>query len=127
MIKSSNLIDSALSGVSSSEIIEKYLVDDVSGPDRTDLDGSQIAASFQGLIDQTAHQVPYLNKDYVDQVLGQLRQGASADEMAAVARYNRDQYTSEGANIGNGDFESWDLIHRNLISLATDQLPPVAG
>jgi len=124
-MNTSAMIDEVVAGKPPTSVFRTVL-EDVSGPDRADLSPDGIASKFQELIDQSAVQVPYLNHDYVDQVLGQLRVGASAAEMAEVAKRNRDDYAAEGANIGTGDFETWDAIHQGLTKIATEALPPAA-
>jgi hypothetical protein len=107
-------------------VVHDFLAEGVSGPDRHDPSPDEIAAKFQQLIAQTETQVPYLNSDYVDQVLSQLRQGAPADELIQLAAKNRQQYAGQ-ANIGVGEFATWDAIHRALTKTFTDQLPPSPG
>lgn len=124
-MKASELINSVMEGADP-KVVVRQVLEGISGPERADQGPDEIAAQFQQLIAQSEAQVPYLNHDYVDMVLSQIRQGAPMDELVALAQKNREQYAGD-AKIGHGGFDSWDVIHRSLLALKTDQLPPNAG
>lgn len=119
------MIKGVAEGNSAIDVVHGFLEEGISGPERQDLSPDEIAARFQQLIQQSEAQVPYLNHDYVNQVLSQIRQGAPADELIQLAAKNRGQY--QGANIQVGEFSTWDTIHRALTKTFTDQLPPNPG
>lgn len=121
-----SLIERVAEGADPMKAARAAIEENVSGPERQDLSADEVAARFQELIAQSEVQVPYLNKDYVDQVLGQLRQGAPAQEMITLAQVNRDQYAGDH-NLGSPDFASWDAIHRSLVATFTDEMPPNPG
>lgn len=118
------IINRVLEGEDPSKVVAESLNEGISGPDRSDIDLPQKEAMFSELIAQSEQQVPYLNHDYVEQVLMQLRQGAPAQELIALAAKNRDDAMQSGANIGDPNFASWDAIHRSLSMTFTDELPP---
>lgn len=120
------LIEQVLGGVNADEVVTGALAEAVSGPDRQDISPEQQASMFQQLIAQSEAQVPYLNHEYVDQVLLQIRQGAPAQELVALAAKNRDE-AAKTHNLGDTDFPSWDAIHRSLMATYTDQMPPNPG
>lgn len=117
------LIESVAQGGDPTKLVREAINENVSGPERQDISPDQKMAMFQQLIQQSEVQVPYLNHEYVDQVLMQLQQGAPAQEMIALAAANRDQY-AQSHNIGSPEFATWDAIHRSLTATYTDQLPP---
>lgn len=124
-MNATQLINSVVEGADPKVVVRKVL-EGISGPERADLGPDEIAGMFQQLIQQSEAQVPYLDHQYVDMVLSQIRQGAPMDELIALAQKNREQYAGD-AKIGHGGFDSWDVIHRSLIALKTDDLPPNAG
>lgn len=126
MTTAEQLIEKVVNGQDPLTTVVEAIEETVSGPERHDVTPEEQAAMFQQLIAQSEVQVPYLNHEYVDQVLGQLRQGAPAQEMVALAAANRDQYASDH-NIGDTDFATWDVIHRSLVATYTDQMPPNPG
>ena len=126
MTTAEQLIDQVSNGEDAMKSVIEAVNENVSGPERADLTPEQQASMFQSLIAQSAVQVPYLNRDYVDQVLSQLQQGAPAQEMIALAAANRDQYAADH-NLGDANFATWDAIHRSLVATFTDQMPPNPG
>lgn len=124
-MKASDLINSVMEGADPKNVVRSVL-EGISGPERSDLSPDEIAGMFQQLIQQSEAQVPYLDHQYVDMVLSQIRQGAPMDELIQLAQKNREQYAGD-AKIGHGGFDSWDTIHRSLLALKTDDLPPNAG
>lgn len=116
------LIDNVLSGKSPTEVLESFINEQVSGPERSDLGPEDIASMVQSAIDTHANGVPYIDYGYVDGVLNQLRAGAPFDEILTSVSRNRDQYAVTH-NIGTPERDTWDVIHRALNSVATDQLP----
>lgn len=121
-----SLIEQVVKGSDPTKVVRGALSEAVSGPDRHEVDFPEKEAMFRDLIAQSAAQVPYLNHEYVDQVLSQLRQGASAQEMLALAQKNREQYAGNH-NLGDDAFPTWDAIHRAIQGTFTDQLPPTVG
>ena len=122
----SQLIEQVVKGSDPVQVARTALSEAVSGPDRHDVDWDEKEARFRQLIDQSAVQAPYLNHEYVDQVLSQLRQGASAQEMLALAQKNREQYAGNH-NLGEDAYPTWDAIHRAITATFTDELPPSVG
>jgi hypothetical protein len=122
----STLIEQVMKGEDPSRVVRSALSEAVSGPDRHEVDFAEKERMFRDLIAQSAAQVPYLNHEYVDQVLSQLQGGASAQEMLALAQKNREQYAGNH-NIGDDMFPTWDAIHRAIQGTYTDQLPPTVG
>lgn len=122
----SSLVEEVVKGADPTKVARTAIGEAVSGPDRSDIDWPQREAMFKQFIDQSAANVPYLNHEYVEQVLGQLRQGASAQEMLALAQKNREQYAGNH-NLGDDMFPTWDAIHRAIQGTYTDQLPPTVG
>lgn len=120
------LIEQVVKGQDPTTVVRSAISEAISGPERQDIDFAQREAMFRDLINQSAAQVPYLNHGYVDQVLSQLRQGASAQEMLALAQKNREQY-AQNHNLGDANFPTWDAIHRAIQGTYTDQLPPSVG
>ena len=125
-MNAAQLIEQVAAGADPTLVAKKAIDEGISGPERQDLTPEQQAEMFQQLIAQSEAQVPYLNKDYVDMVLGQLRQGAPAQEMISLAASNRDQYATDH-NLGDSDFATWDAIHRSLVKTYTDEVPPNSG
>lgn len=123
MSAADNLIQAIKEGKNPHQAISSIL-EGVSGPERQDISPDQQEQMFQELIAQSEAQVPYLNHEYVDMVLGQLRQGAPAEELMALAQKNREDALASGANFGDPDFATWDAIHRSLTATFTDQAPP---
>ena len=124
--KVSSLIEQVVKGTDPSKVVRSALSEAVSGPDRHEVDFAEKEAMFRQLIDQSAAEVPYLNHDYVDQVLSQLRQGASAQEMLALANQNREMYAANH-NLGEAGYPTWDAIHRAIHATFTDELPQQVG
>lgn len=122
----SSLIENVVKGEDPTRIARNAIGEAVSGPDRHEVDFAEKEALFRQLIDQSARQVPYLNHEYVDQVLSQLKQGAAASEMLALAQKNREQYAGNH-NLGSAEYPTWDAIHRAIQGTYTDQLPPSVG
>jgi hypothetical protein len=120
------LIEDVANGQDPTKVARNVIDEAVSGPDRHEVDFAEKEAMFRQLIDQSAAEVPYLNHEYVDQVLSQLRQGASAQEMLALAQKNREQLAANH-NLGTNDYPTWDAIHRSLMATYTDELPPSVG
>lgn len=122
----SSLVEQVVKGEDPTRVARHAIGEAVSGPDRHEVDFAEKEAMFRQLIDQSTKQVPYLNHEYVDQVLSQLRQGASASEMLALAQKNREQYAGNH-NLGDNQYPTWDAIHRAIQGTYTDQLPPSVG
>lgn len=120
------LIEQVAGGADPMQAAKSAIDEVVSSPERKDISPEEKESMFSQLIAQSAQQVPYLNHEYVDQVLGQLRQGAAASEMLAVAAANRDQY-AKNHNLGDANFATWDAIHRAIQATYTDELPPNPG
>jgi hypothetical protein len=120
------LIESVQKGADPVDVVRGALDEAVSGPDRHEVDFGEKEKLFRDLIAQSEAQVPYLNHEYVDQVLSQLRQGASAQEMLMLAQKNREQYAGNH-NLGNDLYPTWDSIHRAIRGTFTDELPPAVG
>ena len=116
------LIEQVMNGEDPTRIVRSVIDEAVSGPDRHEVDFPEKEAMFRDLIQQSAAQVPYLNHEYVDQVLAQLQGGASAQEMLALAQKNREQYAGNH-NLGDDMFPTWDAIHRAIQATYTDELP----
>jgi hypothetical protein len=126
MPNASTLIEQVVKGEDPTRVVRAALGEAVSGPDRHEVDFAEKEQLFRDLIAQSAAQVPYLNHEYVDQVLAQLRGGASAQEMLALAQKNREQYAGNH-NLGDDAFPTWDAIHRAIQGTFTDELPPTVG
>lgn len=126
MPNAATLIEQVVKGEDPTKVVRSALGEAVSGPDRHEVDFAEKEAMFRDLIDQSAAQVPYLNHEYVDQVLAQLQGGASAQEMLALAQKNREQYAGNH-NLGDDAFPTWDAIHRAIQATFTDELPPTVG
>ena len=122
----SSLIEQVVNGQDPTRVVRSAISEAVSGPDRHEVDFAEKEALFRDLIAQSEREVPYLNHEYVDQVLSQLRQGASAGEMMALAQKNREQYAGNH-NLGSDVYPTWDAIHRAIQGTYTDQLPPTVG
>lgn len=125
-VNASSLIESVVNGADPTKVVRDALGEAVSGPDRHEVDFAEKEAMFRDLIAQSEAQVPYLNHEYVEQVLAQLQGGASAQEMLALAQKNREQYAGNH-NLGDNLFPTWDAIHRAIQGTFTDQLPPAVG
>src|SRR5438270_602519 len=125
-VNAASLIEQVVKGGDPTRVVRTSIDEVVSGPDRHEVDFAEKEAMFKQLIAQSAAQVPYLNHDYVEQVLSQLRGGASAQEMLALAQKNREQYASS-PNLGQGAYPTWDAIHRAIQGTFTDELPPTVG
>jgi len=121
-----SLIESVVQGKDPVVAVRDALSEVVSGPDRHEVDFAEKEKLFRDLIAQSEAQVPYLNHEYVDQVLAQLQGGASAQEMLALAQKNREQYAGNH-NLGDDAFPTWDAIHRAIRGTFTDELPPTVG
>lgn len=119
-----NLVNSIKEGNDPSKVIKSFL-EGVSGPERRDISPDEKEEMFGQLIAQSEGQVPYLNHEYVEMVLGQIRQGAPAEELMALAQKNREDAITSGANYGDPEVATWDAIHRALTATFTDQVPPV--
>ena len=125
-LNAAGLIEDVMKGADPTIVVRNALSEAVSGPDRHEVDFAEKEALFRQLIAQSEAQVPYLNHEYVDQVLSQLQGGASAQEMLALAQKNREQYAGNH-NLGTDMFPTWDAIHRAIQGTFTDQLPPSVG
>ena len=125
-VTATSLIEDVVKGADPVSVVRTAVDEAVSGPDRHEVDFAEKERLFRDLIDQSAAEVPYLNHEYVDQVLSQLRQGASAQEMLMLAQKNREQYAMNH-NLGTNDYSTWDAVHKALQRTFTDELPNNVG